>query len=209
MSSPNHFFVRDATLAQDEAFVISVFDASLPYLSSLGSQAQWGSIPFSQRPGWIDETQRQMREAEQNAVSNTTDALRILVLEAEFSKQDVAAFDCKDVYLSTVDDGRCRVAVGFAFVRGNWLPKYLPKAAVDQSGQVRREESLYVEVMVSDNRIKDGIRGVGAALLRELRRWGCSRGKKVLYLDGWAGNERKLIRLVAPSSATRSSSETN
>jgi hypothetical protein len=55
---------------------------------------------------------------------------------------------------------------------------------------------LYVEVMVSDNRTKDLFHGVGAALLREVRKYGRSLGKKVLYLDGWAGNERKLIRLV-------------
>jgi hypothetical protein len=47
--------------------------------------------------------------------------------------------------------------------------------------------------MVSDSRMRDRIPGIGAALLREVRKWGDSRGKKTLYLDGWVGNERKLI----------------
>lgn len=199
MSSPDQFSLRDATLVQDEAFIISVFDASLPFLESVGSQAQWGSTPFSHRPGWDTETQTQIQESEQNAASNTTDALRILILEVEVTQHAIKAIDTKNVHMRTTEDGYCHVAVGFAFVRGNWLPKYLPEVAVEQAGHVPREESLYVEVMVSDSRVKDRFRGVGATLLREVRQWGRSREKKVLYLDGWAGNERKLIRLVTPN----------
>lgn len=198
MPSPYKYSVRDATLVQDEAFIISVFDASLPYLESIGSQAQWGSPPFSQRPGWIDETQRQIREAEQNTSSNTTDTLRVLILEVEVVEQELAALQLhgKDVYSRMADDGRCLVSVGFAFVRGNWLPKYLPADAVAQAGHIRLEQSLYVEVMVSDSRMRERFPGIGAALLREVGLWSRNRGKTVFYLDGWAGNERNLIRFV-------------
>lgn len=195
MSAPYQFSIRDAGLAEgDDSFVISVFDASLSYLESIGSLAQWGSTPFSQRPGWVEETKRQVRESERNRISDTTDALRILIVEAELEKQAIAALDLKDLHSRVSDDGRCFVSVGFAFVRGNWLPTYLPAATVSEAGQVKLEESLYVEVMVSDNRTKDLFRGVGAALLQEVRNYGRSHGKKALYLDGWAGNERKLIR---------------
>jgi hypothetical protein len=194
MTSPDHFNMRDASLAKDKTFIVSVFDASLPYMASIGSQAQWGSTPFSQRPGWIDETRRQIQESEQNSISNITDALRILVLEVEVTKQGFHDIDCKDMHSRTGDDGRCFVAVGFAFVRGNWLPKYLHASVIAKIDQARLNETLYVEIMVSDNRMNDRFRGIGAALLREVRQWGCSWGKKTLYLDGWAGNERKLIR---------------
>jgi hypothetical protein len=200
MFAPYQFSIRDAGLTDgDDSFIISVFDASLPYLDSIGSQAQWGSIPFSQRPGWVEETQRQIRESnEPSRISNdTVDALRILILEAEILKeQAVPALDLKDMHSRVSEDGRCFVSVGFAFVRENWFPGYLPAATVQQAGQIHLKQSLYVEVMVSDNRTKDLFHGVGAALLREVRKYGCSLGKKVLYLDGWAGNERKLIRLV-------------
>ena len=196
MSPVNHFTIRDASLAKDMAFIVSVFDASLPYIASVGSQAQWGSTPFSQRPGWIDETQRQIQESEQNSISNTTNALRILVLEVEVTKQGVHDVGCKDMQSRTGDDGRWFVAVGFAFVRGNWLPNYLHASVVAKIDLAHLDETLYVEVMVSDSRVRDRIRGIGAALLCEVRKWGYSRGKKTLYLDGWAGNERKLIRQV-------------
>jgi hypothetical protein len=94
MTFPYHFNIRDASLAKDKDFIISVFDASLPYLESIGSQAQWGSTPFSQQPGWTDETQGQIQESERNSISNTTDALRILVLEVEVTKQGFYDNDC-------------------------------------------------------------------------------------------------------------------
>ena len=195
MSAPYKFSIRDAGLAEgDDSFVISVFDASLPYLESIGSLAQWGSTPFSQRPGWVGETQRQVRESERSRISGTTDALRILIVEAELVEQASAALDLKNMHSRVSDDGRFFVSLGFAFVRGNWFPTYLPAATVPQVAQPELEESLYVEVMVSDNRAKDLFGGVGTALLQGVQDYGRSRGKKALYLDGWAGNERKLIR---------------
>lgn len=195
MSAPYKFSIRDAGLAEgDDSFVISVFDASLPYLESIGSLAQWGSTPFSQRPGWVKETQRQVRESERSRISGTTDALRILIVEAELVEQASAALDLKNMHSRVSDDGRFFVSLGFAFVRGNWFPTYLPAATVPQVAQPELEESLYVEVMVSDNRTKDLFGGVGAALLQGVQDYGRSRGKKALYLDGWAGNEKKLIR---------------
>ncbi|KAF2993514.1 hypothetical protein E8E13_001285 [Curvularia kusanoi] len=194
MSSLFCFSLRDATLARDEAFIISVFDASIPYLSSLGSEAQWGTSPFSSRPGWLSETQTQIRESEQNAAANTTNALRILILEVVTTAEEMKVLSTEDVCQREQDDARRRMPVAFAFVRGNWLPSYLPAAAVDQAGQSARDESLYVEVMVSAGNCKDRPQGIGAAMLRELRVWGRCRGKKILYLDGWAGNDRELIR---------------
>lgn len=199
MSSQPHFSLRDATLAQDEAFIVSTFDASISYLTSIGSQAQWGTTPFLSRPGWLAETSSQIVESEQNSASNITDALRILILEAYVTAIKVEGPDAEAVAVRYADeggDGTPRVAVGFVFVRGNWLPKYLPAAAVSQVGNLYLENSLYVEVMVSDSRLRDQFHGIGAAMLRGVREWGRSRGKKVLFLDGWAGNERKLIRSV-------------
>ncbi|KAH7074196.1 hypothetical protein FB567DRAFT_191426 [Paraphoma chrysanthemicola] len=194
MSVPYQFSIRDASLAEgDDVFITSVFDASLPYLESIGSQAQWGSIPFSQRADWIEETKQQIQESQRNRISDVTDALHVLILEAEFVEQETVARDLKDMHSRVSKDGRCYVSVGFAFARGSWFPTYLPAAIISQLEQTR-EESLYVEVMVSDSRTKDTFRGAGAALLQELQKYAHSCGKKALYLDGWAGNDRKLIR---------------
>ncbi|KAH7069797.1 hypothetical protein BKA63DRAFT_88880 [Paraphoma chrysanthemicola] len=194
MSVPYQFSIRDASLVEgDDSFITSVFDASLAYLESIGSLAQWGSIPFSQRPGWIEGTKKQIEESERNHISNVTDALRIFILEAELAGQANVAHDLKDMHLRVSDEGRCYVSVAFAFVRGSWFPTYLPATIVSQAGQMLKE-NLYVEVMVNDNRTKNTFRGVGAALLQEVQNQARSWGKKALYLDGWAGNNGKLIR---------------
>jgi hypothetical protein len=149
MSAPYQFSIPDAGLAVgDGSFIISVFDASLPYLKSIESQAQWGSIPFSQRPGWIQETQRQVRESTEHS-RISSDITEVL----------------KDMHSRVSSDGRYFVSVGFAFVRGNWFPSYLPAVTVAQAGKLGLEECLYIEVMVSDPCTKNLFRGIGAALL--------------------------------------------
>ena len=194
MSPANNFSIRDASLARDKGFIVSVFDGSLPYMVSIGSQAQWGSTPFSQRPGWIDETQQQIQDSELSSISNTTDALRVLILEVEVTKQEFHDLHRENIHSRTGHGGFYYIAAGFAFVRGHWLPKYLPASVIAQVDQAHLNETLYVEVMVSDSGMRDLFPGIGAALLREVRIWGYSRGKTALYLDGWSGNERKLIR---------------
>ncbi|OSS51459.1 hypothetical protein B5807_04024 [Epicoccum nigrum] len=146
MSLAPHFSIRDANLAKNKTLIVSVFDASLPYLAYIGSQAQWGSTPFSQRTSWIDETQRQMEESEQNSICNTTDALRILCLEVEVTKQEFHDLDYKYMQSRTGDDGLYYMAVGFAFVCGDWLPKYLHTSVIAKIDQAHLSEILYVEI---------------------------------------------------------------
>ncbi|KAF2825319.1 hypothetical protein CC86DRAFT_407537 [Ophiobolus disseminans] len=195
MSPPHHFSLRAASLTEsDSSFIISAFDASLPYLETIGSLAQWGSTPFSQRPGWVEETQQQLQEPKRNHIADMTNSLRVFVLEAELVEQGIGRKDMEGLHSRVDDDGRRFVLVGFAFVRGNWFPGYLPAVTVAQAWPLQVEDCLYIEVMVSDARTKDLFRGVGAALIQEVRDYGRARGKKILYLDGWAGNERKLVR---------------
>ncbi|KAF3048474.1 hypothetical protein E8E11_008758 [Didymella keratinophila] len=198
---PHRFSIRDARLA-DESFITTAFDASLPYLSSIGSKSQWGEMPFTQRPGWVEETGQQIRDSERNAEEDAREGLRIFVLDAEMrgeEMEEMEEMEIDKIEMKSLDrlgemEGRWRVPVGFAFVRGGWMPRYLPAATVARAGNTDLEDCLYVEVMVSDARVKDLVRGVGAALLDGVRKYGRKRGKKVIYMDGWAGNGGKLIR---------------
>ena len=53
---------------------------------------------------------------------------------------------------------------------------------------------LYLEVMVTDYRADPYRRGAGAALIQAAKEYGKSRGMGILYVDAWAGNEKKLVR---------------
>ena len=77
--------------------------------------------------------------------------------------------------LRTGDDRHYHMAVGSTFARGNWLPKCLHTFVLTQINQAHLSETVYVEVMVSDSRMRDMFLVIGAALLREVSKWGYSR----------------------------------
>ena len=51
------FHIRDAETSLDDGkFIVDAFDSTLPYLTTIGSGEQWGSVPFSERTGFVQET---------------------------------------------------------------------------------------------------------------------------------------------------------
>ncbi|CAD6967686.1 unnamed protein product [Tilletia controversa] len=48
--------IRPAVLERaDDHFVLTAFDSALPYLASIGSGAQWGSVPFTSKPSVVKD----------------------------------------------------------------------------------------------------------------------------------------------------------
>ncbi|KAI8152241.1 hypothetical protein K4K49_009793 [Colletotrichum sp. SAR 10_70] len=57
--------IRDASTAEDDvAFIVAAFDSTLAPLAALGSGAMWGSTPFSQKDGFVEETIKDLRTSE-------------------------------------------------------------------------------------------------------------------------------------------------
>ncbi|KAI8192893.1 hypothetical protein KHU50_013010 [Colletotrichum sp. SAR 10_65] len=57
--------VRDASTAEDDvAFIVAAFDSTLAPLAALGSGAMWGTTPFSQKDGFVEETIKDVRTSE-------------------------------------------------------------------------------------------------------------------------------------------------
>ncbi|KAL2072899.1 hypothetical protein VTL71DRAFT_12242 [Oculimacula yallundae] len=192
----SQFKFREA-VDTDGPFIVSTFDAALLYLASIGSHEQWGSVPFSRQEGWVEETMQQLVDSEHHRLtgkkgSGDNGGLRIFVVELECQ---IEATEPKHGSCRIVDGCRFLLA-GVAFVREQWIPSYIAEQSHIQIGDAERASSIYLEVMVSDNRIGELNRGAGPALIRGVREFGRKLGKKVLYVDGWAGNERKLIRSV-------------
>jgi hypothetical protein len=199
MPTPPQFLVRDAgTVDDDGSFIISTFDAALPFLDSIGSHEQWGSTPFSHRQSWAEETLQQIRDSEHYRLTSNGDGdgLRIFIVEREWPAQSAETLDASQAHSRIAVDGQRFLSVGFAFVRENWFPSYITSQRHLQIEDAERETIVYLEVMVTDSRVGTLRRGAGAALIRSIRDHSHSRGKKVLYMDGWAGNEKKLIRFA-------------
>ncbi len=54
------------------------------------------------------------------------------------------------------------------------------------------EAILYLEVLIADHRFNRRYRGAGKALVEALAQRARSDGRNFIYVDVWAGNDRKL-----------------
>ncbi|KAI2812346.1 hypothetical protein CBS115989_10554 [Aspergillus niger] len=198
-NSPFHLRPAKPT-PTDHAFILSAFDSSLPLLASIGSHEQWGSTPFSQRGDFPQETLKELDQSEEYRLTGKSnmDGLRIFIVEREYHHDNEDHTGSLSSHLRVTSDGQCFLPVGFAYVRENWVPKYvksqhhLPMPIIHSSTEIGG--FLYLEVMITDSRVGRLCRGAGAALIRGMREYAQGRGMKAQWVDGWAGNERKLIR---------------
>lgn len=221
MSTPPRFHIREAeSAAGDGEFIIAAFDSALPYLASIGSQEQWGVTPFSQRNGWADETLQQVKDADAYRLMGKGEPLRMFIVEAEVSDIAMAfALDFDDISGAVksaderrrrhellhsrieAEDGKHVLSVGFAFVRENWIPKYILEQEHVTVEDIDRESCVYIEVMVADHRVSSALRkGSGAALIQGIKEYGQKNQRRCLFIDGWAGNAKKLIGFASPPS---------
>lgn len=196
-----HFHVRDAETSRgDGEFILAAFDSAMPYLASIGSHEQWGTTPFSEQDGWTAETRQQIHDAETYRRTGGTGGAEQQEEEEEGARRRIFIVEAKEE-----QEGMRAVPVGFAFVREQWIPTYIvsqPHLAMAMAVGVGVDEAdrascLYLEVMAADHRVDDLVRkGCGATLIQGIKAYGQRSGKKCLFVDGWAGNERKLIRFV-------------
>ncbi|KAF4784536.1 kinesin motor domain-containing protein [Colletotrichum scovillei] len=200
--------VRDAGLAPHDAdFIVEAFDSTLAPLAALGSGAMWGSQPFSQKDGFVEENLKDVAASERYQTTGEGDALRIFIAEIEVASQAAtraitphdAGQDEPGLRYRTTEDGKRYVSVGAAFVRTNWLPGHV-KGQFDKEEKIRDELEgkkdgfVYLDVVVTDYRTGRYRKGAGEALIRRAREYGVAEGMQVLYVDAWAGNEKKLNR---------------
>lgn len=99
--------------------------------------------------------------------------------------------DAGDTFRIFIVEATGEVPVGFAFVRENHVPEYIFSQDHIKIDDADKDSCVYIEVMI---RVPGAAgAGAGTALIQGIRAFGCGRGRRVLFVDGWAGNERKLI----------------
>ncbi|PVH77637.1 hypothetical protein DL98DRAFT_637084 [Cadophora sp. DSE1049] len=180
-------FVRPAKSAYgDVAFIVSAFDSTLPYLQSIGGGEQWGTTPFSQRHGFLQETVDSVDKSEKYTKTKEGKESRVLIAEV-----DCPELIPEGAHFRIDEAGRELMSVGTATLHGEWFPEYL--ISQKHLGVAEVRDFLYIEVMVTDHQTGALSKGAGAALMQSIVDYGRREGKKALYVDGWAGNDRKLI----------------
>ncbi|KAK3323161.1 hypothetical protein B0T19DRAFT_425301 [Cercophora scortea] len=173
MVDRNEFRIRTATVA-DAQSIVDAFDSTLPYLASIGSEGQWGLVPFSERPGFLDDT---IKSLEQSKVwQETGEGDSNLIFAAEVTGPESTA-----------------VPAGFAQIHEDKFSGYLYKQANIQAVDLTKLSNfVFLEVLL----VHFGSghhKGAGAALIQQVKRYGLEKGMDAIYVDCWAGNNRQLV----------------
>jgi hypothetical protein len=161
-----HFHIRPANSYSDDTdFILAAWDSTLPYLASIGAGEMWGNQPFSQREGQGQEI---------------IDIINGATKEVDGGRQFwIAETHCSEGV----------VKVGAALTRET-LPGYLTEHV---RGEYARKTLLYLEVLITDHRPNKQYRGgAGKAIVEALKQHARSDGRDVMYIDVWAGNNRRL-----------------
>ncbi|KAI8946931.1 acetyltransferase [Xylaria longipes] len=178
---------------EDGKFMIAAFDASLAQLASIGSGGQWGSEPLSERGG-LDDRIKIFEQAKRYQSTGEGDSIRIFVIEAEIESGDELP---ASVHVRTDDAGKKYLVVGSVMLSEGLYPHYMRPHFEKDS--IKKEldgtkDYIYVEALITDYRAGPWRKGAGAALLEHSKQFCQERGKRMLYLDAYAGNGRKLIK---------------
>ncbi|KAI3325162.1 acetyltransferase [Xylariaceae sp. AK1471] len=195
MSTTPTFHVRGlGERLKDKQFILDAFDSSLPQLAKIGSGNQWGSELFSKRPDIEDRLK--IFQAKRYQETGEGDPVRIFIIEAEIPPLGADELPASG-YVRTDDAGKKFLAVGSAMLSEGKYPPYVGLYA--DKNTVGKELSgtqdyVYLDGLITDYRTGPWRKGAGAALIEHCRQYCRERGKPILYLDGYSGNDRKLVR---------------
>lgn len=227
MSTQPAFHVREAESSlDDDKFVLAAFDSTIPYLASIGSDEMWGVTPFTEKDGWTAETLQQFKDAETYRLTGNGEPIRIFIVDAEFPAElqenlrdskpgsSVAMSNSLEPAIDVQqrhelptrirpEDGRHVLPVGFAFVHEDWTPQYIASQEHLGLTDADRDSCVYIEVMVTDHRVSSALRkGAGAALIQGIKEHGQRIQRTAVFVDGWAGNDKQLIKSETPTPTT-------
>ncbi|KAI1812559.1 acetyltransferase [Poronia punctata] len=196
MSVKPVFHIRGPIEGLDAVQVaIDSYDASLPRLAALGSNDQWGTKTFLERPNHKDMLSMWDQA---KRFQTTGEGKPFWIFTAEVEIPPSAAHDLPaSVHIRTGEDGKTYLAVGSITLSEARFPEYLRqlfgKAEVKEALD-GTTDFLYVEGLFTDPRAGSWSKGAGAALIQHARRLTAETGHRALHCDSFGGNDRKLIK---------------
>jgi len=186
MANPR-FRIRDA-LPGDAEYIIAAFDSALPFLSSIGSAAQWGTTPLSEIDGFSAQRVKSVESSVAYRITGTGDPVRVYIIEST-----------PDSPSDSEGEGRGErgeyVPVGSSTLHEEFFPGYVTcqKHLSDIINEAKN--FLFIEVLITDFRVGNHLRkGAGAELVRHAVGYAREKGKSAVYVECWAGNGGKLAR---------------
>ncbi|KAI1038862.1 hypothetical protein LB503_007961 [Fusarium chuoi] len=190
------FQIRDAESTHEDAvFITAAFDSSLPFLNETGNTGQWGTVPFSQRDGFLDGTRDDIAQSEVFRLSGQGERRRVFV--AEFEKTH-SGNDVVDLHCRKDHTGKAFISVGAAMILDDEFASHICSVAALEPHIAAAKKDLgfvFLDFLVADHRVPSAKRkGVGLALLERVKTYAYEHGKQAIFLDCWTGGTDKLLR---------------
>lgn len=188
------FTVRFAN-PSDIDFILAAFDSTLPFLQSLGNEGQWGTTPFSQQEGFIDEVHKEVARSENFHANGTRERFLALVAERELTAD--AEINPAKQFIRT-GEGIRYLAAGATYIRDDEAPPYFATKVptVDAELKAAKEQGyVYMDVLLGYQEAPAQYRkGAGVALLDRVKQYAKEKNKASIYLEIWVNNENGLLR---------------
>ncbi|KAI1057516.1 hypothetical protein LB505_010422 [Fusarium chuoi] len=191
------FQIRDAeSIHEDAVFITAAFDSSLPFLNETGNTGQWGTVPFSQRNGFLEGTQNDIEQSEIFRLSGQGERRRVFIAEIE---ETHSGSDSVDLHRRKDDHtDKTFVSVGAAMILDDEFASHIRSVAALEPHIAAAEKGrgfVFLDFLVTDHRVPSAKRkGVGLALLERVKTYAYEHGKQAIFLDCWTGGTDKLLR---------------
>lgn len=179
--------VHDGASETDLEFVLRAFDSALPYLASIGSEAQWGTIPFSQRPQTVQSWSEYIAESNRiHKKDSSTESTNSTIEDVESWKQMVIL----EIRPQESSEWRRVAAMGISVE----VPDYVTPDLLAQ--EIRQEAKfIYLNYLIADRRAVVLARNTAQKLVKEHAIPEAKRiGKHTIYVDCWRGNQGGLVK---------------
>ncbi|KAF5588569.1 hypothetical protein FPCIR_7098 [Fusarium pseudocircinatum] len=191
------FQIREAGSAYEDAeFITAASDSSLPFLMETGNTGQWGTIPFSQRPDFLEGTQNDIAKSEIFRLSGQGERRRIFIAEIE---ETPSCTDAAELHRRKDEHtGNTFVSVGAAMILDDEFASHIRSVPVLEphvAAAEKRGDFVFVDFLVADHRVPSARRkGAGLELLERVKTYAHEHKKVAIFLDCWTGGTEKLAR---------------
>lgn len=176
----------------DVATLLAIFDSTIPALAAAGNGAQWGSQPFSEKPGFLEETTQDVEKSETFRLTGQGERVRTFIAQREDDG------DGDGLYRHTDEQGKPHLAAGAITIRdsrfsGHLYAQEALKPHIDAAERLPGG-FVFIECLISDFRLPpEKRRGAGAALVEAARAYAAERKMQCVFVDCWTGGEDKLV----------------
>lgn len=184
--------IRPASAANDDGLrLLQNLDSQLPWLSSIGSNAQWGNSSRSDQEDQRAKYRSKIEDSERGWDHPwSRDWIRAYIAEVEVKREDLS-FELLELAIeSTKDDISVRLPIAGMILQGrssDYVRDIVPENDDD-------DPFVYMLYLMSDRRTTQYGKGAGAVLISHAKEEVQNLGLKRICVDCWRGNDQRLVR---------------